>query len=58
MTKDKVNGGQLPRSSSNPLNMNGQSLSTESLRSMGGGETSVVATVMMGGMILSSSVTV
>jgi len=49
--KDKVNGTQLPRSSSNPLFANGQSSSTESLLSTGGDETSVVATVMIGGMV-------
>jgi len=52
MTKDKVNGSRPPCSPSNPLFMNGQFSSTESLVSTGEGETSVVATLMIGGMIL------
>jgi len=54
VTKDKVDGDHLPRSSSNPLYMNGQYSSTDSLMSTRGGETSVVATVVIGGTIWTS----
>jgi len=47
VTKEKVNGTQL---SSNSLFLNGHSSSAESL-ACAGGETSVVATVMIGGIV-------
>ena len=47
VSKEKMNG-----STSGSLYLNGQSSSLESIMSAGGGETSVVATAVIGGMSL------
>jgi len=51
VTKEKVGGTRLPYSSSNSSFVSGHSSSAESLV-LAGGETSLVATVMIGGIIM------